>query len=175
MRQWSWIGEIQTHTKHIMWNFPQVNATTPRWWLINIGLVAAWCGQATSHYPSRCWRRSQSPYDVTRPQWFNTLRPSQNGRHFPDDIFKCIFFNENVLIPIKKSLKFVAKCPINNIPALAQIMAWRRWGDKPLSEPMMVSLLTHICVTRPQWVKRRICWWEIMIQLRKYQLPTCSF
>ena len=32
------------------------------------------------------------------------------------------------------------------------IMAWRRPGDKPLSEPMMVNLLTHICVTRPQWV-----------------------
>ena len=32
-------------------------------------------------------------------------------------------------------------------------MAWRRPRDKPLSEPMMVSLLTHICVTRPQWVK----------------------
>ena len=31
-------------------------------------------------------------------------------------------------------------------------MAWRRPGDKPLSESMMVSLLTHICVTRPQWV-----------------------
>ena len=31
-------------------------------------------------------------------------------------------------------------------------MAWRRPGAKPLSEPMMVSLLTHICVTRPQWV-----------------------
>ena len=31
-------------------------------------------------------------------------------------------------------------------------MAWRRPGDKPLSEPMMVILLTHICVTRPQWV-----------------------
>ena len=31
-------------------------------------------------------------------------------------------------------------------------MAWRRSGDKPLSESMMVSLLTHICVTRPQWV-----------------------
>ena len=31
-------------------------------------------------------------------------------------------------------------------------MAWRRPGDKPLSEPMMVRLLTHICVTRPQWV-----------------------
>ena len=31
-------------------------------------------------------------------------------------------------------------------------MAWRRPGDKPLTEPMMVSSLTHICVTRPQWV-----------------------
>ena len=49
-------------------------------------------------------------------------------------------------------LKFVPEGPINNIPAFIQIMAWRRAGDKPLSEPMMVSLPTHICVTRPQWV-----------------------
>ena len=46
----------------------------------------------------------------------------------------------------------VPKGPINNIPTLAQIMAWRPPGDKPLSEPMMVSLRTHICATRPQWV-----------------------
>ena len=26
----------------------------------------------------------------------NTLRPRQDGRHFPDDTFKCIFLNENV-------------------------------------------------------------------------------
>ena len=26
---------------------------------------------------------------------FDTLRPRQNGRHFPDDIFQCIFLNEN--------------------------------------------------------------------------------
>ena len=32
-------------------------------------------------------------------------------------------------------------------------MAWRRPGDKPLSELMVVTLPTHICVTRPQWVK----------------------
>ena len=82
----------------------------------------------------------------------NTLRPGQNGRHFPDDIFKCIFCNENVSIPIKIPLKFVPKGPINNIPALVQIMDWRRSGDKPLFEPMMVSLLTHLCVTRLQWV-----------------------
>ena len=84
---------------------------------------------------------------------FNTLRPRQNGRHFADDNFKCIFLNENTSISINISLKFVPEGRINNIPALVQIMAWRRLGDKPLSEPMMISLLTHICVTRPQWVK----------------------
>ena len=83
----------------------------------------------------------------------NTLRPRQNGRYFADDIFKCIFLIQNVWIPIKISLTFVPKGLINNISAMVQIMAWRRPGDKPLSEPMMVWLKTHICVTRPQWVK----------------------
>ena len=50
---------------------------------------------------------------------------------------------------IKISLNFVPKGPINNISALVHIMAWRRPGDKPLSESMMLSLLTHICVTQP--------------------------
>ena len=53
-------------------------------------------------------------------------------------------------IALKISPKFVPKVRINNIPALVQIMAWRRPGDKPLTEPMMVSLLTHICVIRHQ-------------------------
>ena len=85
-----------------------------------------------------------------QPKPFNTLRPRQNGCHFVDDTFKRIFMNENVRISINISLKFVPKGLINNIPALVQIMAWRREGDKPLSEPMMINLLTHICVTRPQ-------------------------
>ena len=84
---------------------------------------------------------------------FNTLRQRQNGRHFTDDTFKLNFLNENFKNSMKISLKFVPKGPINNIPALVQIMAWRRSGDKPLSEPVVGSLLTHICVTRPQWVK----------------------
>ena len=90
-------------------------------------------------------------------QHINTLRPRQNGCCFADDTFKRIFLNENVRISIKISLKFVPKGPINNNPALVQIMAWRRSGDKPLSEPMIVSLLTHIWVTRPQWVKTHPC------------------
>ena len=91
------------------------------------------------------------------PWLFNPLRPRQNDRHFADDTFNRIFVNEYVRIWIKFSLKFVLKGPINNIPALVQIMAWRRPGDKPLFEPGTVSLLTHICVTRPQWVK---AWWH---------------
>ena len=87
------------------------------------------------------------------PIWL--LRPRQNGRRLAHDVFKCIFLSENVWILIKISLKFVPRGPINNIPSLVQVMAWRRLGDKPLSETMMVELLTHICVTRPrpQWVK----------------------
>ena len=76
----------------------------------------------------------------SRSTWFNTLRPRWNEQHFADDIFKLIFFNGNVWISIKISLKFVPNGPIKNILALVQIMAWRRSGDKPLSEPIMVSL-----------------------------------
>ena len=83
----------------------------------------------------------------------NTLRPRQTGCHFPDDIYKCIFLNAKVWISINISLKFINEGPIINMTILVQIMAWRRPGDKPLSEPMMVNLLTHIWVTRPQWVK----------------------
>ena len=54
----------------------------------------------------------------------------------------CIFLNENVWILIKISLKFVSKGPINNIPALVQIMAWCQISDKPLSEPMLI----HWCI-----------------------------
>ena len=103
-----------------------------------------------------------------RPQCVNTLRLRRNGQHFADDIFKCIFFIETIWMSIKIWLKFVPKGPIYNIPALVQIMAWRRPGDKPLSEPMMVNLPTHICVTRPRWVKNifknnTFHWWDNII------------
>ena len=71
------------------------------------------------------------------------LRPIQYGRHFPYDILKLIFVNDNLWILIKISLKFA---PIRSSTIY-------RAGDKPLFEPMMVSLLMHLCVTRPQWGK----------------------
>ena len=84
----------------------------------------------------------------------NTLRPRQNCCHFADNMFKYLFLDENEWISHRISLKFVPGVWINNIPALVQKMAWHRPADTPLSEPMMVSLLTHICVTRPLWVKQ---------------------
>ena len=89
-------------------------------------------------YPSSCpWWRGMGCL-----LWVNPLRPRQNGRHFAGDTLNRIFLNENVRISTKISLKFAPKGPINKIPALVQI----------ISEPMMVSLLTLIFVTRPQWV-----------------------
>ena len=68
----------------------------------------------------------------------NTLRLRQDGRHFPDNILKCVFLNENVWNLIKISLRFVPAGSINNSPALVQIMACARRGDKPLFELMVI-------------------------------------
>ena len=85
------------------------------------------------------WPRPARMFTMLRWTGFNTLRPRQNGRHYPDDTLKCIFLYENVQISIKISLKFVPKGQVDNNPALVQIMAWHRIGDKPLSEPKVTQ------------------------------------
>ena len=101
----------------------------------------------------------------------NTLRPKQNGQHFADDIFKRIFFNENVWILIKISLKYVPQGPINKIPALFQkiiyflVGPWDPWalilmGARALRMcPIIVvfySLEILRCVPRTKVVNS---WW----------------
>ena len=139
---------------HVCVTRPQwINMCTERssssWW-IKVVLLPNWC-QAIQQPP--CWldyliKMSQEFYYVTyawpfnhlrersggrRPILFgfNTLRPRQNGCHSPDDNLKRISLNENVWVFIAISLKFVPRGPINNIPALVQIMAWCRSSDKP--------------------------------------------
>ena len=56
-----------------------------------------------------------------------------------DDIFKYIFLSENDRISFQITLKFVPRGPIDNKPALFQVMAWRQTGDKPLPEPMLTK------------------------------------
>ena len=84
-----------------------------------------------------------SKHSEAKTKWLN----------FSNAILKCMFLNENSWISLKISLKIVPKVRINNIPTLFQIMAWRRPGDKPLFEPVVVNLLRLICVSGPEWVK----------------------
>ena len=67
------------------------------------------------------------------------------------DIFKCIFFNENVWISIQISLKFVPKGPINNIPHWVRL-----WLDAGRATSHYLNkwwlVYWHICITWPQWV-----------------------
>ena len=68
----------------------------------------------------------------------------KKGGLYPDDIFKCIFLTENVIISITISLQFVPKGSINNIPTMVQI-----------------RLSMHTCVTRPQWVNCFECCYNL--------------
>ena len=81
--------------------------------------------------------------------WGRDEGPPFRRRHF-----RTHFLNDNIWISNKITRKFVSKGPINNIPALVQIVAWRRPGDKPLFEPMMVRLLRLISVIQRQWDKQ---------------------
>ena len=107
----------------------------------------SWCHQASTQTPPLgVWLALCCSLEV------NTLRPRPNGHHYAGDPFKRIFLGETVRSTMDISLLFVPKGQINNIPAMVQIMAWRRPGNQPLSEPMIVRLPTHICVTPLQWV-----------------------
>ena len=119
-------------------------------WRDNKMAVCSYCNTRLS--VTQSWwifSRSQSPQNniISLTHWGRDKSTPFRRRHFQMHFleWKCIN-----LIDI--SLKFVPEGRINNIQALVQIMAWCWLGDKPLSELMMVSLLTHICVTQPQWV-----------------------
>ena len=80
--------------------------------------------------------------------YLKTSKPRQNGRHFADSIFKCVFLSDNIWILINISLKFVPKAPINNILVLVQIMAWHWWK---------IFWHIHVYACRHQWVKSSVC------------------
>ena len=83
--------------------------------------------------------------------WSNSLK--HWGRAKMADIFQTTFLKALYWMKMYKfRLRFHGSLFLG-VSALVQIITWRRAGDKPLSEPMMICLLTYICVTRPQWVK----------------------
>ena len=133
----------------ITYPFPNFNCAAVEVWEWMSNFISHFIGNVIA-YP--CWalvRQTASPNGEPVMWfsycWLNTLRLRQNGCHLADAIFKCIFLNENVWISVKISLKFFPKVQINNIPALVQMISWCRPGDKPLSQPMVISLQTHMC------------------------------
>ena len=83
--------------------------------------------------------------------WSNSLK--HWGRAKMADIFQTTFLKARYWMKMYKfRLRFLGRLFLG-VPALVQMITWRRAGDEPLTEPMMICLLTHICVTRPQWVK----------------------
>ena len=82
----------------------------------------------------------------------NTLRPKRNVCHFTDSILKCVFLDKTYEFRLRHHWSLFIRIQLTITPALVQIMAWRRPGNKPLSETFVVSSLAHICVAQPQWV-----------------------
>ena len=75
-----------------------------------------------------------------------TYPPGENGRHFADGIFKNVYMNEKFCILIRISMKFIPRGLIDNKQALVPVMAWRRTGDKPLSEPILIQFMdVYMC------------------------------
>ena len=130
--------------------------------------VMVWCLRAPSHYLNQCWLTINevlwySPEGNSRVMLkISLIRicckitclklppyhfENNDLKHWGRDkmattfanTFKYKFVNGIGLISLKISLKFVPKGPVNNIPAVAEIMAWCRSCAKPLSEPIMAQ------------------------------------
>ena len=93
--------------------------------------------------------------------WLNAMRPTQNGQHFADNIFKCIFLNGDHYFTIKIPSSLFLRVQIR------MSQHWSKWClglKKPLTESVMTQLWPqHRCFTSPQWVNKH-----------QYECKTCK-
>ena len=118
-------------------------------------------GSAVSQFIYQAWMKHWVPHKSILRGVLN-IEAETKWPPFPDDVFQRIFFDENVWISFKISLKFVPRCPIDKLPAL--IMACRRPGDKTLSEPMIV-----ICYFTDAYVRHSV---PMGSQIARFMGPT---
>ena len=112
-------------------------------WILQIqSLIFTLC--LSMHWWIQCW----TEWDLVLTHW----GWDKMAANFADNICKWIFLKENCCIMIKISLRYICKGPIYANPALVQIMAPRRTGDKSLSEPM-IALFGDYASLWPRWVK----------------------
>ena len=90
-----------------------------------------------------------SPWNPRSKSWVRSKLKSHSGSN--------ILSIQIPFVPSQLALAFLRYGYFNILPwkFKVQIMAWCQPSHKPLSEPIMASFLTHILVTRPQWVKRK--------------------
>ena len=137
------------------------------------------CLMATSHYLKQCYLFS---FDQAAPWMVQSVRLSVTPISLCSHHRIIIKFSEVITIDrgdvnakaqglrskvkVTSQIKFFLSLGISRLELHLEFtdgyeMMHKGWsarpGDKPLSEPMMVSLLTHICVTRPQWVNKNHC------------------
>ena len=130
---------FENYISKISFKFPRgqwVNTETSPWSLLRIQPSCILAKSPVHLY--RILIHHCSPIPCMKSGLVDTLRSRLNGPHFACDIFERIFLIENcyIWIPI-----FFLNELIRNIRTLVQIMVWCRWGDKPLSESVMASLL----------------------------------
>ena len=111
-----------------------------KWCLVIIGL---WNGLTSVWCQANTWTNAtllpMGPREKSSDNWFNTWGWDKMAAIL-DNIFKAFSWYENVQISTNISPKFVPYGPVDYNRAVVQIMAWRQPGNKPLSQPMMVSL-----------------------------------
>ena len=136
---------MMSHEHHGVWNHRQliecstiVQVNNPRWSVDSPDKGTVMCKVSPQH---------DIIMNDLHPHWcfclINSSPPGQNGHHFADNIFKCIFMDEKFYILTWISLKFVPKGPIDNDAALVQVIAWHQTSDKPLPEPMLTQLTIY--------------------------------
>ena len=112
------------------------------------------------HFLGMPWLVSRGNYDTGAYQpivsWLFTgsrlllLEAATKWSPFSRWHFEMYFLGRKWMNFDKNSIEVCSRGLTDNIPVLVQIMAWRRPGDRPLPKPIMVSLLAHIWVVRPQ-------------------------
>ena len=156
----------------------------------------AWCRQATSHYLSQCWPRSLSPYDVTTPTPHPHPHPppphpptptppkppshphptpppppGQNGRHFADDIFRCIFVSERFCVLTKFSL-YIFIYPVVTMPIVYQTKVLQAHLTLHLSRFQWILVIQNILTEwfREWWIKpASFCNEAVNIEIRCFK------
>ena len=153
LRQW-------TRPSYCFWWWQATGHYLNQWWLIAIRTLRNKLQWKFSRKQLLLFKKihliTSSAKNVAildRLQCLDKLGPIQNGRQFADDIFKCIsHYGMQKTAWVCERVLYMASTFLNtqwqgnifmrwdNMSALFQIKAWRRTGDKPLSDPMITQL-----------------------------------